>query len=200
LLSVTLDINEQRYSMKNMKRFAATVLLAVAAQASHAGVIWVGNGHEYDVIRAEGITWTDAQTAVAALGSGWHLATVTSAAEDAFLSSQLSTALPSRSHFWLGATDAKVEGTFEWVTGEAFAYTNWSGGEPNNAGNEDFLAYDLRGTAWGWNDAPDALGAIYGFARGYVIERSAAVPEPSGMALVGLALLGAGITARRRRQ
>lgn len=189
--------------MKAVAQIAASLVLALAAQVSQAGVIWGANGHEYEVVNAEGVKWTDAASAVAALGGGWHLATITSSAEQTFVSSLLSTTLPNRSHYWLGANDTAAEGSFAWVTGETFSYTNWAGGEPNNSGDEDFLALDLRSGTWFWNDAPDNLGAIYGFARGYVMERSARDPgtvaEPAGLALAGLALAGLAAARRRRR-
>ena len=186
--------------MKSLARVLGSTGLALgllgAAQA--APVTWAGNGHQYDVIRAEAITWSAANAAASALGSGWHLATITSAGEDAFVASQLTTAWAERSHFWLGATDAAVEGTWAWGTGEAFSYANWAGGEPNNAGNEDYLAYDLRSSTWAWNDAPnDLLASGYPFGRGYVIERSN-VPEPGSLSLLGLAFLAAGLVRRRR--
>ena len=54
--------------------------------------------------------------------------------------------------------------------------------------------------SWAWNDAPDNLGQVYGFARGYVIERAAqgAVPVSGTLPLMGLGLVLAGAAARRR--
>ena len=180
--------------------FFLAVIMPFAPRAAQAGVIWGSNGHEYDIITAEGITWTSARATALAMGTGWDLATITSAAENAFaISSLLPTSPASRSHFWLGATDAAVEGTFVWVTGEAFTYTNWWGGEPNNVGNEDFLAYDFRSSTWAWNDAPDNLGAVFGFARGYIVERAVtAVPEPATWLLFGTGLV-AFLALQRRK-
>lgn len=184
--------------IKHLARAAIATGLAAACQFAYAvPVTWAGNSHEYDVITAEGVTWTDANAATALLGGGWHLATITSAAENNFLTSILPAGQADRSHYWLGGTDARVEETWEWVTGETWSYENWSGGEPNNVGNEDYLAFDLRGSVYAWNDAPDDLGAIYGFARGYVIERAAQVPEPGLLSLLGLALVALGVTRRK---
>ena len=122
------------------------------------------------MVFAEGITWSAARDAALALGGGWDLATVTSAAEDALVVSLLPTNPLSRSHFYLGATIDPLTGAFTWVSGEPFVYTNWGVGQPS--GGENTLAYDFNG-GWRWNDAPDDLGA-YGFSRGYVIERTGA--------------------------
>lgn len=179
----------------------AGALISGGSLANAAPVVWAGNGHEYDVITAEDITWTAAQAATALMGSGWHLATITSAAENGFVAGLLPAAAPQRSHYWLGGSDATVEGTWTWVTGEAFSFTGWWGGEPNNSGNEDYLAMDLRGGVYAWNDAPaDMLAAGYDMARGYIIERSSAVPEPGTLSLAGLAALALAALTRRRRR
>lgn len=182
---------------------AMLVGLGVGGAAQAAPVQWSsaagGNDHWYEVVSAEGITWTDARAAAQALGSGWDLATIGSPAEHAFVTSLLNTALPPRSHFWLGASDDEFEGIWKWVDPTPFGFAVWGAGEPNNAfGMEHYLAYDLRDGVWYFNDAPDLLGQQYGFARGFIAERAAdSVPEPTTLALVLFGLAGA-MRARRR--
>lgn len=185
--------------MKKLSRILIATCAAAFCQLSQAApTTWLGNGHEYDLITLEDVTWTDANSAANALAGGWHLATITSQAENDFVASLLPIDQGERSHYWLGGTDAQTEGIWEWVTGETWAYENWWGGEPNDVNNEDYLAFDLRGTAYAWNDAPDNLGQLFaGFANGYVIERAAQVPEPGALSLFGLAFLAL-VVARRK--
>jgi hypothetical protein len=97
------------------------------------------------------VTWEQARLACAELGPTTHLITVTSAEEHALM-----VALAGVREVWMGATDAAVEGTFSWVTGEPFGFVGWAIGEPNdsdvNAGGEDCAILinigDVRPGTW----------------------------------------------------
>jgi hypothetical protein len=109
------------------------------------------NGHSY--YRSTGSAfWTDARTACSNMGG--HLVTVTTSAENSFIFGLW----PSG---WIGLTDEVSEGTWKWVTGETYSYTSWNPGEPNNAGNEDYVQFVGGGK---WNDLPN------NYALPYVIE------------------------------
>ena len=100
------------------------------------------NGHSY--YRSNGsMTWTNAKQAC--INMGGHLVTITSLSENNFVFNTW----PSG---WIGFTDEVVEGQWRWVTGESVTYTNWNGGEPNNAGNEDYAQFVSGGR---WNDLPN---------------------------------------------
>jgi len=176
----------------------AGLALLAPTQVAHASVIFMG--HEYEVVLASGVTWDAARTAATALGPGWDLATIGTAAENTFVESQLNPALGDRSHFWIGATDQVIEGLFQWVDGTPFAFTDWHGSEPNNLGNEDFLAYDLRFGTWAWNDASQTDAFALNLIRGFVAEREVPLvdgPEPATLFLVGIGAVAAGLRRRR---
>lgn len=186
--------------------FVALGLSAGAVQA--APVQWSvssgGNGHYYEYVSLGGSvnTWTEARADALSrtyLGLSGYLATVTSSAENNFLSSSISS-----STGYIGGSDEATEGIWKWMDGPeagtvfygtgaaSGSFTQWNPGEPNNVNDEDYLHTNF-GTAAGWNDIPNA-----GWTAGYFVEYSAAVPEPGSLALVALGMAGAGFVRRRK--
>ncbi|MFM7439738.1 MAG: lectin-like protein, partial [Snowella sp.] len=78
----------------------------------------------------DSLSWLDAQAQAQALGG--NLVTINDATENQFLTNAFGGNL-----FWIGYTDQAEEGLWQWISGETSSYTNWSGGEPNNLGDED---------------------------------------------------------------
>ncbi len=186
------------------------VLFGAIGSANALNWIWVdGNNveHAYTLVdvNADGITWDDAKAAVVALGTGAYLATITSAEEQAAMVAGMG---GKSSEYWLGGYQiqppAEPEGGWAWDTGESFCYTCWYTNEPNEQGNEDYLATWYQGN-WGgrWNDE-GALGNI----GGYIYETGALfdpydencnpVPEPTTMLLFGLGILGLAGVSRKK--
>ena len=60
------------------------------------------------------------------------------------------------SEVFLGGSDADVEDTWTWSSGETWDYENWYVGEPNNQnGDEDYLQFTHNSVInwdWKWND------------------------------------------------
>jgi|GEM_PF-6228555 len=105
-----------------------------------------GNDHFY-ANAGPFLNWHDAENAAEARGA--TLVTITSQAERDFV---VSTLLSDRNVYWLGGTDEASEGTFTWVTGEPFVYTDWVGGEPNNYGGaENYIAANWHVARDGFN-------------------------------------------------
>ena len=114
---------------------AACAAMIVGGASAQDAVQWRvedgGNGHWYG-LDPTALAWTAAQEA--AVARGGHLATTTSQAEHEFI--QL---LKPAGWHWLGGRLACIDGLppsddnceWIWVTGEAFEFSAWSGGEPN---------------------------------------------------------------------
>lgn len=196
--------------MKNSKFMASLIFAGVVASSQAAWTQWSGNGHYYDVVKITGndFSWSVASAQASALtgpgGSPVTLATLTSAAENAFVFG-----LVDNPTYWaldnvgnnegpyLGgfqpAGSAEPFGGWKWVTGEAWDYTSWSANEPNNfGGNENSLVFFSQGSgrAMKWNDVGNSPNSIIQY---YVVE---AVPEPMTLTVRGLAM--AGLASRRR--
>lgn len=97
--------------------------------------------------------WLVATDNCRALGGGAHLATITSAQENALLLNLAAGGVD----FWLGGNDRAQEGEWRWITIESMTYVNWRAGEPNNGGNSGvvencmIIEADMGGT---WDDRP----------------------------------------------
>ena len=102
------------------------------------------NGHTYMLFESNA-SWHKAK--LVCERNGGHLATVSSAEEDAFLTSF------AGQPFWLGATDIDAEGTWKWVTGEEYEYSHFDDGEPNNDSWGIERSENYLGSRSGkWND------------------------------------------------
>ncbi len=105
------------------------------------------------------LTWEDAKAACEKLGG--HLVTVTSGAEESFVESLI--AKGTKYMYWMGGKLDTSKGAYKWVTGEAFSYTNWVPGQPdNNGGCESYLQIytdkysEIPSVKINrWNDAPN---------------------------------------------
>ena len=167
-----------------------------------------GNGHFYEAVDlGTGISWEDAKANAEAAGG--YLATVTSAAEDSWLTANL---LPlvtgvgggNRLGPWLGGYQdtsspsfSEPSGGWTWVTGELWSYTAWETGEPQDGAgppdSENYLHYYVGGTLQGWNDNRSVAPQI----GSYIIE-TAPIPEPTTALLLTLGLAGLGMRRRVR--
>ena len=108
------------------------------------------NGHTYMVYDTS-LSWSEAKVFCENLGG--HLVTINSEEEQQFLIELAK--LSSKKNLWIGAKSDK-NGTYSWITGETFEYTNWAENEPNNVFNSQFTAmmYTQNSShiAGSWND------------------------------------------------
>jgi len=113
----------------------------------------IDNGHYYQRFDQE-MTWNEAASFCSAKRA--HLATITSENENLFIYENFNT--NDEKKCWIGATDSEKEGTWKWITGEEWDYTNWNNGEPNNSTGTDANGEDYIHLFWitaengTWND------------------------------------------------
>lgn len=187
--------------MKLRNIIAAIAVAALAPLSAQAAPIqWTvgsgGNDHWYEYIASSGISYDTAFANAAAssfMGMQGYLATITSSGENNFI---IGSSVTNGAIAWVGGSDAGAP-VNQWTwrngpeSGQAFTFTQWGAGEPNNCcGGEDYLHINWFGA---WNDIPSNFNGTHG----YVVEFSsnflvASTPEPATLGLlgVGFALLG----------
>jgi len=136
-------------------------------------------GHYYELIE-DRWDWLDAKAAAETssfVGVNGHLATITSASEQSFITSNFSL---SYWCYWLGGfqPDGSLEPNknWQWVTGEAWNYTNWDINQPDDDFGEDCLGiYGAPlGSQYKWNDVTGkgerTDGTDYRYTLPYLVE------------------------------
>ncbi len=177
--------------MKTRIHAPRLVMLLAAANCVTAGHLFAApiynfsNGHYYEaVFQANPVTWPTAKALAEAstyLGLSGHLATITSADENAWLVANLGSGMEAYAFLGGFQPPGSLEpaGGWQWVTGEAWLYTNWLGGEPNNTPpyGEDVLHFYGAGDPGKWND----IHGIRSVQRAYIVEyESNPVPDAAG--------------------
>jgi|GEM_PF-4568614 len=119
-----------------------TLLRAAPADAN----VKAWDGRRYLLVKRT-LLWSDAKLQCERLGG--HLLTITSAKEQQFIAKKFN------ANVWLGATDERADGKWEWVTGEEWSYEAWAGGQPDGGWEDEHWAEIVTwGEKPGWNDAP----------------------------------------------
>ena len=169
--------------MKNgsSKLSAVAALIALVSMAANSTtIIDPSTGRHYEAISLPGADWATAKGVAETMmfgGEQGHLATITSAGEQAFVAAMLNTL---GGELWIGGfqdtsscppiPDPEPGCGWQWINGEGAIpgadsispFAEWADGEPNNlGGNENELGIFL-GTQIGWNDEGNT-GNIVGF-------------------------------------
>jgi hypothetical protein len=115
------------------------------------GVLW--NGHCYFPLSAAAAFDAQRDRCIAA---GAHLASITSAAENAIVDAR------GGGDRWIGlikdTAAPSAKSSFRWITGESSqVYDNWSAGDPNGGHN---CARMMAGGMWGDNSCTNAFPAV----------------------------------------
>ena len=111
-------------------------------------------GHKYELYN-ESMTWESAK--LFCEKKGGHLVTISDEKENEFVNGMRCRNLSTdyQQSIWLGGSDTANEGTWSWITGEAFTYSNWEPDEPNGGTSQNYLQMYSSGN---WDDVQNEVG------------------------------------------
>lgn len=137
-------------------------------------IYYAPNGHYYEFVDSQGISWTAANTDANGLTSGGrnyfglegYLATINTAGEQTFIQDRLA------GNGWIGASDTTTPDTWRWVTGPEGLADNgtgtifWSGGAKTRGGSvQNNLYENWRTTGEVRGDEPNNDGGNESYAH-----------------------------------
>jgi hypothetical protein len=160
------------------------------------------NGHWY-AITEDATDFLAAKTFAEALGG--YLVSVTSPLENQWISDTFSgygTCSPgwcTPASFYLGLERSEGGGAFGWLSGEAFAFAAWSGGEPGDQGGGRAASLFQRDGRVLWDAASESnpMRAVIEWSD--LPADFTAAPEPANVGLVAVGLTVLAIFGRIRR-
>ncbi|HMA62737.1 MAG TPA: lectin-like protein, partial [bacterium] len=121
----TTDSVSRSFTIKNTGNKDLEFEVATTIEREFEDFSYMGSfeGHQY--YRSH--DWQDWNSAKSDCESnGGHLVTIASQEEKDFIMNNF------WEYIWIGLTDRENEGTWEWITGEEFLYSNWDSGEPDS--------------------------------------------------------------------
>ena len=176
--------------MWNMKVVMKELILAIISTLAFSQAVGAipilnpNNGHYYEVVESGTIWWPEANEQSnnsSYSGLSGYLATLTTFEENDWVS-----AILNPGSKWIGAfrdvndpNYSEPDGGWKWVAGEAWGFTRWLYGEPNNSGGDE--AHLEPFFQHRWNDRSNSLD-------GYIVEYEPA-PGPATMFLLGSGLI-----------
>ena len=121
-----------------------------------------GNGHWYAILsHPQRVSWTASDQIAQAING--HLVTITSAAEGAFLGSAWcglpNLNVPGYRGPWIGLRFGG--GSWNWVTGEEFAYSAWAPNQPDNLGSQNCVGWGPCEGLWGNEYGDDPFNPVW---------------------------------------
>jgi hypothetical protein len=130
---------------------AENMVLKAVLRSTRGPIKNQANDHYYQLVEVIGssLNWYEARAAAASMeyrGIPGHLATLTSQQEEEFIVNNFPEIYPE--YVWLGASDEANEGYWQWITGEAWDYTDWALEEPNGGTYENCLDYGDYSAQW----------------------------------------------------
>src|ERR1041385_1954520 len=128
-----------------MKTFIASLcsaVLCLSTAVARAEIIAgpitnPANGHDYYLLAPK--SWTESEAEAESLGG--TLAIIKNAGDQEWVFSTFGAYGGINRNLWIGLHRVGPQRTLEWVMGEKVGYTNWGGGQPDNAGGVEGVVF-----------------------------------------------------------
>ncbi|RKU15913.1 hypothetical protein C6503_13385 [Candidatus Poribacteria bacterium] len=140
-LVLTLNGNPKPLTEPLLERSERFSALAAYLEPLPVWVVNPVNGHVYKKTRSQTIKEAMAQ----ATAEGGYLVAINDESEETWLQHVF-----GNGKFWIGLSDAKKEGQWQWHSGEPVNYTNWGTYEPEGGNSEDRDYVRTKHFGWGW--------------------------------------------------